>query len=54
MEIEDSYERIGGKIVGTKGESNSTGNQQSQPGPLGLPESEPPIKELTRAEPSPP
>jgi hypothetical protein len=48
MALEDSYGRIGGGIVGSKGDRNSIARQTvNEPGPLGISESEA-SKEHTR------
>jgi hypothetical protein len=55
MELGDSYGRIGKRIAGPKGDRNSTERpmESTNLDPWGS-ESEPPIKEHTRAGPRPP
>ena len=53
MELGVSSRKIGGRIVGPKGDRNSTG-RPTESGPLELSESEPPTKEHIWAGPRPP
>lgn len=55
MELEVSYERIGGNIAVPEGDRNFIGRPTvNSSGPLGLSESETPINEHTPAGPRPP
>lgn len=54
MEFGDSYGRVGGRIMGTEGDRNSTGRQSQLTWTLGLSESETPAKEYILAGPRTP